>query len=216
MKKSIVAFLAIAILGGASYFGFQSYQASAVITELTPTVKLTSIYLDQFLALEKNPGNITFAEYFKRADEAVSELDKKLIEVKSRATKSHEELYAVTIKHIELSQQVIRGLSSHTRLRMRQDAISERADEVVLKMKTAENRYAFKYAKDDVDRVLKEMTEISEKSLESINSVFSLVTQAKHQNALITEKFGQETAVSMESADEVLKKFAPPKKDKPA
>ncbi len=195
------------ILAASAYFGVEQYRSFEVVSTLRPTVQLASAYLDEFYALEKNSDGVPLAEYGERADAALEDLEKKLLELKTRSGAEHDELYSLVAVHIETSQQSIREFSAFARHRLDHESAKESADNSVAKLHTSRNHREMNLTRAHADVAIKDLKEARLKSEKSMALVYAWAAQVKSQRHVLEKRFGTKSVVSKDRLDYILNKF---------
>lgn len=114
MRKILAVIALIAVLGGA-YVVYQRHEASQLVAAISPHVKSTSIRLQGIIETRTSPGNISWAEAFRKADDAIKAADDALIAVQSLDASAKVDAVSSAVEYIKASQSLVRGLNGANR-----------------------------------------------------------------------------------------------------
>ncbi|MEJ8836315.1 hypothetical protein [Ramlibacter sp. AN1133] len=179
----------------------QAAQNAAHKDAVRAAVKMASIYATDIGELETKSSKITFGEYFKKTEAALSEIDKSAIQLKSAATGANPYLDP-SLGYIKQVQDLIRTLNAGTRATMSASSVSDRVDRI------AGGSFSVSFRLEqlqEAQRDLKKAIEDKEKAdAEGLQQLKSLRPKA----AWVQTTLGPDAGIAPNLFDELEKKLS--------
>lgn len=206
MKKNTLAgIFFVTILGILSIFGYETYRENSAKEAAQPAVKLASAYLSQFINYERESTNITYIEYFRKAEGAINELDKKEIELRSMTTSKNKALYQEAADYIRLSQSLIRELANSYRNSLELRALSASADRSVKRaMSASVGTYESELATNKASVSLNDAEKHLSKSKQTLRNITSFAKEIQKKSDSLGKTFGEDSLIEKAVLDALI------------
>ncbi|MES2502481.1 MAG: hypothetical protein V4545_07730 [Pseudomonadota bacterium] len=94
----------------ASYLAFIKYEEYEQNKIIVSAIKKTTISVANIIEYELNESNLTYADYFKKLESRIDDINIMLVQVESVALISDKEINKLTLEYLESSQNLIRTL----------------------------------------------------------------------------------------------------------
>lgn len=209
MNKKIIVGAALALAAIAGYFGYSAHQDKLAIDIARPAVKVATIYVTDFLENETKSSSITFGEYFKKSEDAVSEIDKKIIELRSLRSERNAAAIDEATKNMKIEQDLIRELSKYYRHTLAFSNASDRYDRASKALRVSTSSYEAEWRAKDARSAIDDKLEALGKMKEANESAYTLLGKVKDSQATMGKIFGQDILVPTAILNDALKKFGP-------
>lgn len=157
--KSIIAVLALALVGALGYWGWERHQSSLELEAALSNVRSTTALLSKQSEMRKS-DTITFAEYFKRTEESIDDLDKGILVLRTSKFSHQASARDSAIDFASNAQEMIRSDASHARSSMREKNAERIAKEAHQEAMSSSNEYTIKWASERSSKARNEQIEI--------------------------------------------------------
>lgn len=126
-SAGVLARLALACIVVAALFGgWKFYDYRQTVAAVEEQVRLTSAYVNQVVTALDDSGSMTFAEFFEKANKAVSEIDAAMVRLSVISPAS--DVSAASVIYMKKSQEVIRALAGSMRSMMKLSSAKDRLE----------------------------------------------------------------------------------------
>jgi hypothetical protein len=157
--KLVIAAILVGVLAVASYFGYQRYERSQLISSITPHIKNASIRVQNSTRFEtESDSKATFKEVFERLEADIAEIEKHLIEVQTLTNPKTAAVAEPSVKYLKNCQEYLRALLQKFRRILKLSSASDRTTEALADMRSSSG-YSFDYAKRRADKAIEELKE---------------------------------------------------------
>lgn len=165
MKKLTYA-VAVVLFFVAGFFAAQRYQQNQLVNAISPRLKNASLRLMNSTRQElKETSNVTYEEYFTKAQSDITDVDQHILQVQTLASSSNSSVTYPAIEYLEALQDVQRAALARYRKSLNHSLQSEKSIEAV--------RAARAVASSDADEV-----EYLEFHIRRLNSVKAELSQS--------------------------------------
>lgn len=206
MKKLVaLIFVLIALIGG--YFAYQQHQAQELIKSATPSIKEATLRTKQVADFITAPSNATFAEIFKKADETVDKVGELIITIESQNRQDNPDAIAAAVEYLKASQALARSINAEVRLRFESRQASKLADAALEDLKSS-NEYTRKYAKERLDKSLKDMQSNIDKMIEQAKEIRDAISSTQAAREKAARFFPTDALLTTETLKELEDYFA--------
>lgn len=170
-KVAAVCVVVVALVGGWKFYDYR--QTVAAVEE---HVRLTSAYVTQIVTALDDAGSMTFAEFFEKANKAVSEIDASMVRVSVVSGES--DVSAASVIYMKKSQEVIRAISGSMRAMMKLSSAKDRLERAE-KDQYSSNEYIQERSAKTRREALDEQIEILESLKGSRENMIKLLADMK-------------------------------------
>lgn len=189
--KALFAVVALTIIGLGGYFGYEYHQEqkrTTYLNQISKPLKNTSLRTIEHLEVLTSQGsNITFAEFFSKANSDIKKADENILELRTIAQGEFEQLNSLALSYTKQSQDMIRlvdvmlreQLSISTNMRLLKAEIEE--------MKTTTNQYIFERLNKSTDKLVKQIEESQTDLARTNTSISEALSNIKALNANLAE-----------------------------
>lgn len=206
MKKlAALIFILIALIGG--YFGYQHLQAQELVKTATPSIKEASLRTKQVADFITAPSNVTFAETFKKTNETVDKIGELIITIESQNRQANPEAIAAAVDYLKASQALARSINAEVRIRLESRQASASADAALEDLKSS-NEYTRKYAKERLDKSIKDMKSSLEKMIEQAQEITKAIASTQATREIAAQFFPVDALLTKETLKELEDYFA--------
>lgn len=122
---AIKLLLALVVVAGL-FGGWKFYDYRQTVAAVEVQVRLTSAYVTQVVTALEDNGSMTFAEFFEKANKAVSEIDAAMVQISVTAPSS--DVATASVAYMKKSQEVIRALAGYMRSMMKLSSAADRLE----------------------------------------------------------------------------------------
>ncbi|MEM5325207.1 hypothetical protein VSR34_01165 [Paraburkholderia sp. JHI2823] len=213
MKKTTLSAVVVAVIaasiGGA--FAYRSHARTAEIDSMRPAVNLTSAYVSQVLQADTKPSSMTFGEFFSKTNQALEEIDKKEIELKSQDIKYAVDERATALAYMASAQEAIRGESALYHKKSDVKFAFSQTDDAIAEMtsaSTSDNPYSFKYARERADKALERAKKSASELTDAQNDLVTSLKAVRAASENATQTFASKDTPAAD-IDAALKANAP-------
>jgi hypothetical protein len=145
MKRAIIVAAALAASGLLAYLAIVQYRERQVPPVVFQHVKNTSLRLSDCFSYELESSHITYKELFEKIDKNISEIDSKIIDVRTLQTRSNEARLTPLLEYMKLSQEALRGQEMLYHKQLDVSSAVESSQEAVRELQSA-SYYSREYA----------------------------------------------------------------------
>lgn len=170
MKKTIAAFILLAIIGAGTWYAWDRAKSSEEVAQALTQVKMTSALISQQVDIEKDGSGITFGEYFKKSAAAVESIDKGVLELRTGEWPRRPDAKETAIEFMIATSDLIRLSSMKMRTQMQLNSAEERTKEAQREQQISDNEYTIKRASATEIKSRDEQIELLQKILDGIKA----------------------------------------------
>ncbi|WP_440467119.1 hypothetical protein ACKI1H_29160 [Pseudomonas sp. YH-1] len=201
-----IAFLLLfCAVGFGAKFGYDKYKENEVVSSARPSIKVTTAYLAQQIGYHKSDSSITFGEYFERASNAISEIDKLIINLNGIDSGIARDKIVLASRYMECVRETIRDMSAIMRASMRAESASAAAEDAHKESIETSNEYTAQYASARYLKSLEEKKKELDKILEVELSLTSRVSDLKNLSSEVSAVYGTDSVVAIEQLGRIGK-----------
>lgn len=178
---------------------------------MRPAVNLTSAYVSQVLQADIKPSSMTFGEFFSKTNQALEEIDKKEIELKSLEIKYAADERVTALAYMASAQEAIRGESALYHKKSEVNVAFSETDEAIAEMtaaSTSDNPYTFKYASERASKALDRAKKSSDELASARKGLVESLKAVRAASEKATQTFASKDAPTAD-IDAALKANAP-------
>lgn len=157
MKRTIGIIAAVVVATLGVYFGYLEYRSRLVPEAVLPHVKNASLRLESSLSYELEPSHITYRELFDKLEKHVTELDSKVIDVRTLETPKNSTRMKPLLEYMKAVQDTLRAQESMYRKQLALSVAMESTEEAFRELRTTTS-YGFDYARRAADRASERVT----------------------------------------------------------
>lgn len=206
MKKAVGVLAVIGIVV-AGWFAYQQHNVSELNAAIGPHVKAVSLRLSAAVEANTSPGNMSWAEAFRKAEEAIKASDDAVLAVQSLDGSAKPALVAAASEYIKSSQSLVRSLNKANRSLFELNNAMDQFKEAVGEMKSTSG-YSFEFASKSAERArersTKAIAELETASVEARAGIDSF----KSQRVKAAQTFKDEILLPDETLEALAKHFA--------
>lgn len=210
MKAAVAIIFAIAVAGGAGWFGWTKYQGTQETKAAALAIRVAATQTERQLEARKEDG-ITFAEYFKRGSSVVDSLDQEVTKLQTRQWDYRPRDRDTAIEFIEQCKSIVRADQSEAHLLMEKGNAQDALDAANKEYAEAFSSYAIEWASKRRSTASDNLIEVLNKQIKNIQESEQKIKKLLAADESVKTAFGHDAGLSPEVVSRLKASIAPSK-----
>ncbi|ABY97846.1 TPA: hypothetical protein ACHTCR_005156 [Pseudomonas putida] len=208
----IGAAIAIAVAG---WFGWNHYESGKEHDVAAAAVQVSVTQAERQMKAQSEDG-ITFAEYFKRSDTVIDNLDKEIANLEGRTWKHRLAEKDAAIAFIDQCKAILRADQTETRLLMKEGSAREANDEAKKELNEADSSVAREWAYKRYKRTSDALIDVLGKLISNAEESKGKIERMLAADNAVKSTFGEGHGLSQGTAEHLKNLLKPAAPEKPA